>query len=422
MTMTTADTLSDAARTGLSRRGRALARRGEAPLPRWFAAVFATLRGLETGAAEFRLPDGRLFRAEGRRPGPLAQVEVHDPRLFARMIRDGEMGFAEAYLDGWWDSPDLQAVLDVALLNNRAVSRRFGGARAMRLLRRVQHWTRRNTRSQARRNIAAHYDLGNDFYAEWLDESMTYSAALFETGAEATEAAQQAKYAALLDAIDPPEGGHVLEIGCGWGGFAEYAAKARGLRVTALTLSAEQKAYAEARMARAGLSDRVQIALRDYRDETGVYDGVASIEMFEAVGEKYWPVYFDALRARLKPGARAGLQVITIADELFDEYRRGMDFVQKYIFPGGMLPSPSRLQAEARSAGLRVDATTEFGSSYAETLRRWRARFHDGWPRIEPMGFDDRFRRMWDFYLASCASCFMAGATDVAHIRVSRPE
>jgi cyclopropane-fatty-acyl-phospholipid synthase len=340
--------------------------------------------------------------------------------MFARMVRDGEMGFAEAYMDGWWDTPDLQAVLDMALLNNENVSRSFSGAAFARMIERLRHWMNRNTKAQARKNISAHYDLGNHFYSKWLDETMTYSSGLFKGKQETLESAQINKYAALLDTIDPPHGGHVLEIGCGWGGFAEYAAKTRGLRVTALTISQEQHDFAAKRMHDAGLSDRVDIVMRDYRDETGRYDGVASIEMFEAVGEQYWPVFFDALRDRLKPGARATLQVITVADRLFTDYRRGVDFVQKYIFPGGMLPSPAALEAQALRAGLAVDGSIEFGESYSDTLRRWRGSFHAQWEEIEPLGFDDRFRRMWDFYLASCAACFMAGTTDVTQITLSR--
>jgi cyclopropane-fatty-acyl-phospholipid synthase len=395
--------------------------RGQTDLPRWFTSVFDTVSGLVHGAIQFSLPDGRVFRVDGTGPGPEARVSVRDPKLFARMVRDGELGFAEAYMDGWWDTPDLQAVLDVALLNNDSVSRGFTGAAMARMVERMRHWMNRNTKTQARRNIAAHYDLGNHFYSKWLDDTMTYSSGLFSGTQETLETAQTNKYAALLDAVNPPQGGRVLEIGCGWGGFAEYAAKARGLKITGLTISREQHDFAKKRIHEAGLSEQVDIVMRDYRDETGIYDGVASIEMFEAVGERYWPVFFDALHDRLSPGARATLQVITVADNLFPDYRRSVDFVQKYIFPGGMLPSPTALQAQAVRAGLTMDGSIEFGGSYSDTLRRWRDRFHERWDEIEPMGFDDRFRRMWDFYLASCAACFMSGTTDVTQITLSRP-
>jgi cyclopropane-fatty-acyl-phospholipid synthase len=395
--------------------------RGQTGLPRWFGAVFDTASNLHRGALTFALPDGREFRAAGPEPGPEGRIEVRDPGLFGRMVRDGEMGFAEGYMDGDWDTPDLQAVLDVALLNNENMAREFSGAALARMVERLRHWLNSNTKSGSRRNIAAHYDLGNPFYARWLDESMTYSSALFRGSQESLEAGQANKYAAICDALDVAPGGHVLEIGCGWGGFAEYAAKERGLRVTGLTISNAQADYARARIREAGLDDRVEIAIRDYRDETGRYDGVASIEMFEAVGERYWPVYFDALRDRLKPDARATLQIITVADRLFDGYRRGVDFIQKYIFPGGMLPSPSALERQLARAGLERAGSIEFGESYSETLRRWRDRFNSAWDDIAPMGFDERFNRMWNFYLASCAACFMARTTDVTQLTLRRP-
>lgn len=395
--------------------------RGQTGLPRWFASVFETASGLTAGSLTFALPDGREFRAAGDAPGPDARIEVKDASLFARLIRDGEMGFAEAYMDGAWDSPDLQAVLDVALLNNENMSRNFSGAALARMIERLRHWMNRNTLAGSKRNIAAHYDLGNPFYSRWLDQSMTYSSALFRGRQESLEAAQRNKYAAICDSLGAPEGAHILEIGCGWGGFAEYAARDRGLRVTALTISQAQHDFAAERIARAGLQDRVEVVIRDYREERGTYDGIASIEMFEAVGEQFWPVYFDTVRERLKPGACATLQVITVADRLFDGYRKGVDFIQKYIFPGGMLPSPSRLVEQSRQAGLELAGSIEFGESYSETLRRWRDRFNGAWDEIAPMGFDDRFHRMWNFYLASCAACFHAGTTDVTQVTLRRP-
>jgi cyclopropane-fatty-acyl-phospholipid synthase len=395
--------------------------RGQTRLPRWFSAVFETAGDIRVGSMTIALPDGRAFRAAGPEPGPDGRIEVRDPDFFSRMVRDGEMGFAEGYVDGDWDTPDLQAVMDVALLNNENVARSFTGAAVVRMAERLRHWMNRNTKRGSRRNIAAHYDLGNAFYARWLDESMTYSSALFRGSQESLEAGQANKYAAICDALDLPAGGRVLEIGCGWGGFAEYAARERGLRVTGLTISRAQAEYARERVQREGLGERVDIVLRDYRDERGRYDGVASIEMFEAVGERWWPVYFDAVRERLEPGGRATLQVITVADRLFDGYRKGVDFVQKYIFPGGMLPSPTALRREARRAGLEREESIAFGDSYSETLRRWRTRFNDAWDEISPMGFDERFNRMWNFYLASCAACFLAGTTDVEQITLRRP-
>jgi cyclopropane-fatty-acyl-phospholipid synthase len=394
---------------------------GEADLPRYFQAVFDTARRMKHGRLDMVLPDGRVFRAEGAGPGPVAELHIVNPDIFARIIREGDLGFCEAYLDGWWTTPDLQAFMDLVHADNEEVYDGFLGMGIVRAYEKLRFWLQSNSRRQAKKNISYHYDLGNDFYRLWLDDTMTYSSAKFETGQESLEAAQTAKYASMVDLMGVSPGDHVLEIGCGWGGFAEYAAKERGLRVTGLTISREQHDYAVARIAAAGLSDRVEIRLQDYRDERGHYDGIASIEMFEAVGQKYWPVYFDTLRERLKPGRQATLQIITVQDRRWDTYRRGVDFIQKYIFPGGMLPAPKVLAAEVRRAGLELAGSIEFGDSYAQTLRRWHETFTERWDDVAGMGFDERFRRMWDFYLCSCAAAFRFGVTDVTQITVRRP-
>ena len=394
---------------------------GERDLPRWFAAGFALLKGLRAGRIDIALPDGRVFRVEGREPGPEARIDVRNPALFARVAREGELGFCEAYLDGWWDTPDLQTLLDVILTSNDWVDRSHPGAGLFKLWQRFNHWLNRNTKTQAQRNIAAHYDLGNAFYARWLDETMTYSSALFASQAETLAAAQIRKYASVADRIGVTPDAHLLEIGCGWGGFAEYAAKERGARVTGLTISREQHDFARARIQAQGLADRVEIVMRDYRDERGSYDGIASIEMFEAVGEKWWPTYFATVRDRLKPGAQATIQVITVPDSVFPTYRKTVDFIQKYIFPGGMLPSPSVLRQQIERAGLAPIGSVTFGESYSETLRRWHAAFNAAWADIQPLGFDERFRRMWTFYLTSCAAAFRTGTTDVAQVTMRRP-
>jgi len=282
-------------------------------------------------------------------------------------------------------------------------------------------WLQSNTKKQAKKNISAHYDLGNEFYGLWLDDTMTYSSAKFDSGQESLEKAQTAKYASMVDQMGAQAGDHVLEIGCGWGGFAEYAATERGLKVTGLTISREQHAYAVERMKRAGLADQVEIKMQDYRDERGIYDGIASIEMFEAVGQKYWPTYFETVRDRLRPGKSATLQIITIQDKRWDVYRKGVDFIQKYIFPGGMLPAPSILRDEVEKAGLMVARSIEFGESYSQTLRRWYETFNARWDEVAALGFDDQFRRMWNFYLTSCAAAFQTGICDVTQITVRRP-
>lgn len=394
---------------------------GHRDLPRYFGQVFHTAAGMACGQLDFVLPDGRRFRATGRAPGPVAELVVHNPDLFARLIREGDLGFCEAYVESWWSTPDLQAFMDLIHAGNDEIYDGFPGMGLVRTFERMRHWLRGNSRRQARKNIAHHYDLGNDFYRLWLDESMTYSSALFMSGQEPLETAQRRKYASMVDLIGVQPGDHVLEIGCGWGGFAEYAAAERGLRVTGLTISQEQHDYAVERIRRLGLSDRVEIRLQDYRDNTGSYDGIASIEMFEAVGEKYWPIYFKTLRDRLKPGCKATLQIITVQDRRYDVYRKGVDFIQKYIFPGGMLPSPTALRTEISRAGLDLGGSIEFGDSYSQTLRRWHETFNNRWDDIARMGFDDRFRRMWNFYLTSCAGAFQGGNCDVTQITVNRP-
>ena len=391
-------------------------------LPRYFSRVFDLVGKLNSGRVDFVLPDGRRFRAEGKCPGPVAEITINNPEVFARLIREGDLGFSDAYLDEWWTTPDLQTFMDFIHADNDDMYDGFSGIAIVRAWEKVRFWFQSNSKRQALKNISHHYDLGNDFYSLWLDDTMTYSSALFNTGQESLENAQIAKYASMIDQMGVKPGDHVLEIGCGWGGFAEYAAKERGLKVTGLTISKEQLLYAKERMKNKGLEDKVDLKLQDYRDEKGVYDGVASIEMFEAVGEKYWPIYFETIKHCLKPGRQATLQIITVHDARWDVYRKSVDFIQKYIFPGGMLPSPTVLRQEVTKAGLRVQHSIEFGKSYSQTLRRWFDVFNDQWDTINDMGFDDRFRRMWNFYLTSCAATFESGNCDVTQITLQKPE
>jgi cyclopropane-fatty-acyl-phospholipid synthase len=395
--------------------------RGQTGLPRYFAAAFEMAQRLQRGRLDFHMPDGRIFRADGAKPGPVAEIHIHNPDCFARLIRDGDLGFSEAFLEGWWTTPDLQGFMDLIHTDNSEVYDAFPGFAMVRMYERMRFWLQSNSKRQARKNIAYHYDLGNEFYKLWLDDSMTYSSAFFKSGQESLEKAQEQKYASMVDQMGAKAGDHVLEIGCGWGGFAEYAAGKRGLKVTGLTISQAQHDYAVERIRRAGLSDLVEIKLQDYRDETGVYDGIASIEMFEAVGEKYWPVYFDIVMARLRPGARATLQIITMQDARFEVYRKSVDFIQKYIFPGGMLPSPTILRREVERAGMSVLGSIEFGKSYSQTLRRWHETFNARWSEVAGLGFDERFKRMWNFYLTSCAGAFEGGNCDVTQITIARP-
>ena len=287
---------------------------GQKNLPRYFVQVFEMTKKMNTGRLDFELPDGRVFRAHGKKPGPVSTIKINNADVFARLIREGDLGFCDAYLDGWWSTPDLQAFLDLVHADNDEMYDSFPGMSVVRVWEKFRFWLQSNSKSQAKKNISYHYDLGNEFYKLWLDETMTYSSAIFKTGQESTETAQIEKYSSLVNQMGAKKGDHILEIGCGWGGFAEYAAKERGLKVTGLTISKEQLKYAEQRIKNAGLSDMVNFKLQDYRDERGKYDGIASIEMFEAVGEKYWPAYFECVKNCLYPGKQATLQIITIQE------------------------------------------------------------------------------------------------------------
>ena len=341
---------------------------GQKDLPRYFAIAFKIAKKGRNGKIDFVLDDGRIFRADSKCPGPVCEIRMHDTGIFERLLREGQLGFCDAYLDGQWSTPDLQAFMDYIHADNDEIFDSFPGQRLVQMYERFRFWMRRNSKGQAVKNISYHYDLGNDFYSLWLDKTMTYSSAIFESGQESLENAQIAKYASMVDQMGVTAGDHVLEIGCGWGGFAEYAAKTHGLKVTCLTISKEQLKYAQNRINAAGLQHMVDFKLQDYRDETGVYDGIASIEMFEAVGEKYWPSYFETLHDRLKPGANATLQIITVQHARYEIYRKSVDFIQKYIFPGGMLPSPVVLREQVEKAGLQVVKSIEFGCNFRQTL------------------------------------------------------
>jgi len=398
--------------------------RGFEPLPeRALAAFLRRIGPLETGRLSIHCPSGRRFVLQGTDGSetPNAAVRVVDWRCLPRLMFGGQLGFAEGHLRGEWDSPDLHEVFALVLANGAGFQARFGGSRLSRVASRLIHRLNANSRRGSRRNIAYHYDLGNDFYAAWLDPTMTYSSALFTAGDEDLQTAQARKYRAIAEAADLQQGQSVLEIGCGWGGFAEMAARDYGSRVLGVTLSREQLSYARARLADAGLQHGTEMQFRDYRDLDGTFDRVVSIEMFEAVGAENWSRYFDVVRERLRPGGIAALQVISVADERFETYRRSTDFIQRYIFPGGMLPSPSAFRTAAGAAGLEVEREQFFGQSYAETLKIWREDFDRAWPRLREQGFDERFKRMWNYYLSCCEASFRAGTIDVGIYRLRRP-
>ncbi|MBU1386091.1 MAG: cyclopropane-fatty-acyl-phospholipid synthase family protein [Alphaproteobacteria bacterium] len=405
MTSVTAERIESAART-----------------PRGFRMLLRLLAANWTfGRLTVLLPNGEIHRLEGDQPGPAAVFDIKDYRFARRVLASGDIGFAEGYMAGEWESPHLAALLESFAHNYEHIQRLFDGHPLMRALNWLSHKRRRNSRSGSKKNIHAHYDLGNAFYAAWLDPTMTYSSARFSRSGMALNAAQREKYASLARLMDLQAGQSVLEIGCGWGGFAEFAAREVGARVTGITISQEQYDYARRRIFNAGLSEKVDIQLIDYRDVPGRFDRVASIEMFEAVGQEYWPTYFGKIRDVLAPGGVAGLQIITMDDALFDEYNRRTDFIQKYIFPGGMLPSEAVLQPVVAAAGLDWRAVERFGQDYAETLRLWDERFQSAWDDIRQMsGFDERFRRLWRFYLAYCEAGFRSARTNVIQLGLSR--
>ena len=371
---------------------------------------------LRRGTLDVTLPDGRTVRCGGLEPGPAAQMTIYNYGFAWRLARGGDIGIAEAYLRREWDTPNLTQFLYIFCVNHDLIQTMLGGKPVARFVQSLRHWFNRNTRRQARRNIYAHYDIGNSFYSAWLDPSMTYSSALFEDGTNDLTAAQHNKYRRLAEAINLQPGQRVLEIGCGWGGFAEYVAKNYDAKVVGLTISTEQRDFAQKRMQAAGLSDKVEIRFQDYRDERGQYNRIASIEMIEAVGEEFWPQYFSQLRDRLAPGGLAGIQAITIQDKFFNAYRREVDFIQRYVFPGGMLPSPQVLKSLGEKFGVPVIRERIFGEDYAKTLATWRDNFRAAWPNLMPLGFDERFRRLWEYYLAYCEAGFLSGNIDVRQV------
>lgn len=390
-------------------------------VPAGFRLAGLFLLRTENGSLRFNLPDGRTVLFDHGNPGPHAVVDVHEFGFAKRALAGGDIGFAESYMDGEWSTPDLTAVLEFFSENFEAAGKLAVGGSLVKGINKLRHIFNRNSRAGARRNIMAHYDLGNDFYSAWLDETMTYSSAMFDRPNMSLEQAQTAKYNGIADQLMAGPDSNILEIGCGWGGFAEYAAKVRGSKVTCLTISEAQRDYAAARMQTEGLSDRVEIRLEDYRDHQGSYDGVASIEMFEAVGEAYWPSYFQKVRESLNGSdAKAALQIITIEDKLFRRYQKRTDFIQRYIFPGGMLPSEKALRESLSESGLRFDAVHYFGQDYARTLKIWAERFEEAWDKVQTFGFDERFRRLWRFYLSYCEAGFGNGRINVGQFQLSR--
>lgn len=406
-------------------------RAGNSTPPAAARVVLNLLQRLQQGQLTLTLPDGNTSVIQGDNPekeGSLhATLHISDWAMFRRVLQSGDIGLAESYMAGEWHSADLSALLTLLIANREVLEQAVYGSWWGSLLYRLKHAFNRNSRQGSARNIHAHYDLGNAFYGEWLDASMSYSSAWFEEGNRNAplEPAQRAKETRALLEAGVTKGARVLEIGCGWGSLARTAAQDFGASVTGVTLSTEQLAWAQARLRERCLTGACDLRLQDYRDlprefEHQPFDAVVSIEMFEAVGHEYWDSYFDTLRRCLKPGGLACIQSITIRDDLFDRYMKSTDFIQQYIFPGGLLPSVSQFEALAKRHGFVVERRLAFGADYAETLRRWHTRFNQCEARVRQLGFDERFLRLWRFYLSYCEAAFELGNTDVVQFTLRR--
>jgi cyclopropane-fatty-acyl-phospholipid synthase len=378
--------------------------------------VDKAIPALPAGQLRLVLPNGETIERRGEAPGPDATMVVQRWRALRSMLIHGEYGFADGYLDGEWTTPDLARLLEFCARNESALAAKAASGRLGLLRNRLSHWLRRNSRRGSRRNISAHYDLGNSFFEPWLDVGMNYSSALW-ANCNTLEHAQEAKLDRIASLLELTRGERVLEIGCGWGALAEKLIRRYGANVLGITLSIEQLFYAQTRLAAEAAQGRANLRLLDYRDVPGKFDRIVSIEMIEAVGERYWSNYFGKLRDSLVSGGVAVLQAITIDEQRFAAYRKTPDFIQRYIFPGGVLPTRSIIEQEAARAGLKLVHHESFGDSYVKTLREWRNRFLQAWPSIETLGFNERFRRMWEYYLAYCEVGFQAGTIDVGFFK-----
>jgi cyclopropane-fatty-acyl-phospholipid synthase len=393
----------------------------EDKLPAIARTFYALMRRLDSGVLTFTSPEGVTTQFKGVHEGPHADLRFADWGVAREALKSAEIGLAECYRDGRLFTGHLTQFLELCVANQRALESVFYGKPLIALFFRIKHLLRANTKARAKKNIHAHYDLSNDFYKLWLDETMTYSSAVFEGDYhQPLETAQTAKYERILQVLNPKPGETILEIGCGWGGFAEHAAKTRGVKVTGITLSNAQLQFAQTRIKNANLDSLVDLRLIDYRDVQGQWDYVVSIEMFEAVGERFWPTYFETVHNRLKPNGRAVVQAITIEESAFDRYRSTSDFIREYIFPGGMLAPVERFVADAKRAHLSAEAPYRFGLDYAETLKIWLARVNAKVTDIKPLGFDDKFLQLWRFYLCYCEAGFRTGRTDVMQIELRR--
>ena len=389
----------------------------------WHAkALFKLLENLRAGKLNLVDPNGNQFCFEGTQPGLTAHIHIHNWSVSKSCLKSGDIGFAESYINGDWDSPDIESLLRLLLINRQAIEKLIYGSWWGSLFHRLKHWLNKNSKKGSKKNIHAHYDIGNSFYSLWLDQSMTYSSAFFDEKNLSLFDAQKNKYERIISSIGIQENERLLEVGCGWGGLMETAQR-KNIAIDCLTISQEQAAYAQTRADQLSLShpSPANIILQDYRDHEAQYDGIASIEMFEAVGEEYWPSYFAMINRCLKPGKKACIQTIVIAEDLFEKYRHNSDFIQQYIFPGGMLPSTTVFKKCAEDAGLIVEDAFSFGKDYQKTLGIWHSQFNSSLSEIKAQGFDEKFIRLWNLYLMYCAAGFAEESTDVIQFTLRKP-
>ena len=381
------------------------------------ANIFLKLmKQIQIGSLEIVMPDGKIYQFNGKKLGYSGKLIIKNLNAIPKILSSSDIGLAESYRDGLVSSPDMLNLLLLCIENQNALLRIFRGNYLGLLIYKIRHFFRSNTRKRSRKNIQAHYDLGNNFNKLWLDPSMTYSSALFNSPIDSLEQAQKNKYQRIIETLNPNKNDHILEVGCGWGGFAVMVAKQSGCRITCLTLSDEQFKYAQELVIKEGLQDLVTIKICDYRDEKGVYDHVVSIEMIEAVGEDYWGQYFAMINEKLKPGGKAMIQSIYMIDELFDNYRRSTDFIQQYIFPGGMVLAPKVFKKYSDQNNLIMKDFFKFGLDYAKTLNHWRDSFRKQLEIVKSIGFDEPFLKLWDFYYIYCEAGFISRRIDVAQI------